>query len=150
MIRNNRASLSVHSDTYTVAQISHMLGIEPESAGDVGDLTPSGRAGRNMKPQYLTYQRTFWSLHEESPEAEGEDETGFSALRKLVERLLPVKDRLAELREGGETVIWWSGDSDCTQGGFVLEPDLLDALSVLGCHIYGTAFLSEDVERDAE
>lgn len=150
MIRNNRASLSVQSDTYTVAQISDMLGIEPESAGDVGDLTRSGLAGRSMKPQYLTYQRTFWSLHEQSPEADGEDETGFSALRTRVKRLLPVEDRLAELREGGETVIWWSGDSDSTQGGFVLEPDLLEALSVLGCPVHGTAFLSEAAERDAE
>ncbi|MDQ1178335.1 hypothetical protein [Microbacterium sp. SORGH_AS_0421] len=148
MIRNNRASLCVYSDTYTVAQISDMLGLEPESFGDIGDLTPSGRAGRNLKPQYLTYQRTLWSLHENSLGADAEDETGFSALRRLVERALPVADRLADLRNGGETIIWWSGDSDTMQGGFVLEVDLIEKLSVLGCPVYGTAFLGEGAEEN--
>ncbi|MFJ4224539.1 hypothetical protein [Microbacterium sp. NPDC089695] len=62
----------------------------------------------------------------------------------MVEILEPVAGALAELRQDGETINWWSGDSDSTQGGFVLEADLIARLAALGCHIYGTTYLSED------
>ncbi|MFB8189953.1 hypothetical protein ACFC14_11545 [Microbacterium sp. NPDC055988] len=78
-----------------------------------------------------------------------DDQTGFSALRALVVRLEPAAQALRELRQGGETVLWWSGDSDSTQGGFVLEADLIDSLAKLGCSVYGTAFLTEDEAQRA-
>jgi len=149
MIQGNRASLSIQSDTKTVAQISAMLGLEPTDWGDEGDLTPSGRAGRNFAPEFLTYQRTYWSLTESIDEPDADDQTGFSALRALVVRLEPAAQALAELRQGGETVLWWSGDSDSTQGGFVLEADLIGRLAKLGCAVYGTAFLTEDEAEGA-
>ncbi|MEV4735785.1 MULTISPECIES: DUF4279 domain-containing protein [unclassified Microbacterium] len=130
----------------TVREISALLGLEPTRSGDKGDLTPAGRAGRNLAPEYLRYPRAFWSLGAIDREPSAEDRTGFSALRELVEILAPVADALAVLREGGETIIWWSGDSDSTQGGFVLEADLITRLAALGCHVYGTAFLSEDAD----
>ncbi|MBT2494700.1 DUF4279 domain-containing protein [Microbacterium sp. ISL-59] len=148
MIRGNRASLSIHSDTKTVAEISAILGLEPTHWGDKGDLTPAGRAGRNYAPEHLTHQRTFWSLTENVDEPSVDDQTGFSALRALVARLEPNAQALMELRQGGETRLWWSGDSDSTQGGFVLEADLLRYLSKLGCDVFGTAFLTEDEDED--
>lgn len=142
MIRGNRASLVVHSDVYTVAQISEMLGREPDRAGDVGDLTPAGRAGRDLAPERLRYQRTFWTIDERDA-GEGADQTGFASLRRLVEDLVPRADALVRLRRGGETVLRCSGDSDSTQGGFVLESDLIAALNLIGCDVYGTAYLAE-------
>jgi hypothetical protein len=61
----------------------------------------------------------------------------------LVVRLEPNAPVFMELRRGGETTLWWSGDSDSTQGGFVLEADLISSLSKLGCDVFGTAFLAE-------
>lgn len=142
MIRGNRASLAVRSDAYTVAQISEMLGREPDQAGDIGDLTAAGRAGRDLAPERLRYQRTFWTIDEKDA-GEGEDRTGFASLRRLVEDLVPLADALARLRRGGETILWWSGDSDSAQGGFVLESDLIAALSRIGCDVYGTAHLED-------
>ena len=143
MIRGDRASFRVYSDTKTVHEISTMLGLEPTSAGDKGDLTPAGRAGRDLAPEHLRYQRTRWSLTVESEPRE-DDQTGLSSLRELVSRLQPRSHVLAELRQGGETTLWWSGDSDSTQGGFVLEADLIRSLAELGCDVFGTAYLTDD------
>lgn len=142
MIRGNRASLAVHSDVYTVAQISEMLGREPDRSGDIGDLTAAGRAGRDLSPERLRYQRAFWTIDERDA-GEGADQTGFASLRRLVEDLVPRADALARLRRGGETILWWSGDSDSTQGGFVLDSDLIAALDQIGCDVYGTAYLEK-------
>ena len=150
MIRGNRASLSVHSDTKKVAEISAILGLTPTDWGDKGDLTPAGRAGRNYAQELLTHQRTFWSFTESVDDPSADDQTGFSALRALAVRLEPNARALMELRQGGETRIWWSGDSDSTQGGFVLEADLIRHLSKLGCDVFGTAFLvANDEDEDA-
>ncbi|WP_334146790.1 DUF4279 domain-containing protein [Microbacterium sp.] len=149
MIQGNRASLSIHSDTKTVAEISAMLGLEPTDWGDEGEPTPAGRAGRNYAPELLTHQRTFWSLTKSVDEPSANDQTGFSALRALVVTLEPNAQALMVLRQGGETRIWWSGDSDSTQGGFVLEADLIHYLSKLGCDVYGTAYLAASTTEAA-
>lgn len=147
MIRGNRASFSVYSDTKTVSEISAMLGLEPSRSGDKGDLTPVGRAGRDLAPERLRYQQTYWSLTVANEPCD-EDETGFSSLRELTARLQPRSQVLAELRRGGETRLWWSGDSDSTQGGFVLEADLISHLAELGCDVFGTAYLTEAEDED--
>lgn len=86
------------------------------------------------------------SLTETIDEPSTEDQTGVSALRTLVVRLEPNAQALMELRQGGETTLWWSGDADSTQGGFVLEADLIRYLPTLGCDVFGTAFLAEEDE----
>jgi hypothetical protein len=149
MIRGNRASFSVYSDTKTVSEISVMLGLEPTRFGDKGDLTPAGRAGRDLAPERLRYQQTHWSLAVENEPSQG-DQTEFSSLRELMARLQPSPQALAELRQGGETRLWWSGDSDSTQGGFVLEADLISYLAKLGCDVFGTAYLTEDDHDDED
>lgn len=147
MIRRNRASLSIRSDAYSVAEITSMLGIEPDESGDVGTLTRAGRAGRDVAPARLRHQRTFWSITEKDDGDSRDDRTGFAALRRLVNRVAPNAQALADIRESGETVLWWSGDSDSVQGGFVLEADLIADVSRLGCDVYGTAYL-DDGEAD--
>lgn len=149
MIRGNRASFSVYSDTKTVGEISAMLGLEPSSSGEKGDLTPAGRAGRDLAPERLRYERADWSLTVVNKPSD-EDQTGFSSLRALMARLQPSSQVLAELRQGGETTLSWSGDSDSTQGGFVLEADLISYLAQLGCDVFGTAFLTDDDDEDED
>jgi hypothetical protein len=39
--------------------------------------------------------------------------------------------------------IWWSLDSDSTQGGFILPADLADSISALGVDIHATVYLDE-------
>lgn len=74
------------------------------------------------------------------------DQTGFGSVRALVSVFRGKAATLARLRPDCETIIWWSGDSDSTQGGFVLPADLIADLAAFGCDLYGTAFLDEDNE----
>lgn len=144
MIRSDRASLSIHSDDHSVADISALLAMEPDHAGDIGDLTRAGRAGRVVAPEAFRYQSTFWSITEHDDGGASDDETGTVALRRLVRRLIPHAAALTAIRESGQTLIWWSGDSDSAQGGFVWDAELLHGLSVLGCDLYGTAYLDDE------
>ncbi|PTT16127.1 hypothetical protein DBR36_13520 [Microbacterium sp. HMWF026] len=148
MIRGNRATFTVRSPTRTVSAISSMLGIEPTNSGDIGELTPAGRSGRDVAPQSRRYAEKYWSLStvEHSPGAS--EETGFSALRALLAVLRPHSQQVSELREDGETRIWWSGDSDSEQGGFVLQIDMIESLAELGCDVYGTAYLDDGEGAD--
>jgi hypothetical protein len=139
VIRANRASLSIHNDVLNVAEITAQLRSEPTDAGDIGEVTRAGRAGRDLRPELRTRHRTFWSITE-TDDGENDDRTGAAALRILVDRLKPHADALAKMRQNGETVIWWSGGSDSAQGGFVLDADLIAGLAVLGCAVYGTAY----------
>ncbi|GAB3155943.1 hypothetical protein GCM10027058_29200 [Microbacterium neimengense] len=146
MIRSNRATLSIYSDVLSVADVTATLGFEPDNSGDMGALTRAGRAGRDVAPERLRYQRTFWSVTEKD-DGDSDDATGFAALRRLVQRVGSIHGALAAIRESGETVLWWSGDSDSSQGGFLLEADLVSDLSRLGCDVYGTAYLADDEEE---
>jgi hypothetical protein len=126
MIVSSRATLGVYSDTVTAAEVTAVLGIEPTRFSE--------RAG-STKP------RSHWTL--EVPSVDPDDDGGFEAVALLVELLRDRADALAALRPACETIIWWSGDSDGTQGGFVIPASLLADLAVLGCDLYGTAFLAE-------
>lgn len=148
MIRSNRARFTVHSDVRTVAEITGLLGMEPTEAADVGDPKRAGRAARALKPQYLTHQRTFWSFDADQVSDDSEDETGFSALAALVAVLVPRADALAGLRADSETTLWWSGDSDSSQGGFVLTSELIEQLAILGCEVYGTTYFDDETADD--
>ncbi|KJL32949.1 hypothetical protein [Microbacterium azadirachtae] len=145
MITSDIASLVVRSETRDVAEITSLLGFAPTGFGDRGDPTPSGIAGRKLKPEYLVYQETYWAYRCEIEPAD--DSTGFASLASLVALLLPRANALAILREDGETRIWWGGLSDSTQGGFVMTAALQHDLALLGCDLFGTTYLNED---DAE
>jgi hypothetical protein len=145
VIQGNRASLVVHSDVRTVSEISALLGFEPDRWGESGEVVMH-RRGRPDVSRRRPYPHSFWASETITREPASEDQTGFAALRELVDLLEPCADALAELRQDGETIIWWSGDSDSTQGGFVLEADLLRRAAILGCDVYGTTYLSEDAD----
>jgi hypothetical protein len=143
MIESDRATLAIYSDSRTVAEITASLLLEPTEAADIGDPTRAGLAGRAYKPQYLSYQRTTWIL-EVNPDWLGSNgESGVAALRQLVEVLFPLAASLEALRDDCETVIWWSGDSNNSQGTFVLPASLIKDLAAIGCEVRGTVYLDD-------
>lgn len=144
MIEFDRATLAIYSDSRTVADITASLLLDPTEAADIGDPTRAGLAGRPYKPRYLSYQRTTWTLYVNSDRTTSQGDSGVAALRRLVEVLLPLAASLESLREDCETVIWWSGDSDNSQGTFVLPVSLIKDLAAIGCEVRGTVFLDDD------
>lgn len=127
MIGFNRASLAIHSERLSRDEITQRLGIESSPM--------RSRASTGL---------AVWTLDmSDDPRGSG-DETGTGALRRLVDVLTPNRDALAALREQCELRIWWSGDSDSSQGGFVLPADLLTSLGLLNIDVFGTAFLDDE------
>ena len=144
MIVENRSTLSIYSKTRTVAQITAALGIEPHDSADIGDPTRAARAGRTLSAEYMSHQRTQWSFDSDRILVDAEDDQGVGSLRDLVETLREKAHMLRSLRSECETIIWWSGTSDNSQGTFVIPPDLLADLARLGCELRGTTLLAGD------
>jgi hypothetical protein len=88
--------------------------------------------------------RAHWSYEADGSAADESDETGFRTLQVLVDVLSSRTQELAALRATCETIIWWSGDSDSSQGGFVLPVEMMEDLAALGCDLYGTTYLDDD------
>jgi hypothetical protein len=141
VIRENRASFTIRSERRSVAEITAALELEPSEAADIGEPIVARAGSRRPRPNRHP-QTTFWCLDAPDDEGDTDDRTGTGVLRALVDTLLPRKTALAGLRADCTTTIWWSGDSDSTQGGFVLTWELMRDLGVLGCDVYGTAFLT--------
>ncbi|MCI0156056.1 DUF4279 domain-containing protein [Leifsonia shinshuensis] len=144
MIVANRSSLSIYSETRTVAEITAALGIEPHNGADVGQPTRAALAGRALSAEYMSHQRTHWSFDSDRSLVDDEDDPGVGSLRALIEAFRGKADALRSLRPECDTVIWWSADSDNSQGTFVIPPDLLAELALLGCELRGTTFLDDD------
>ncbi|KQR90578.1 hypothetical protein ASF93_01900 [Microbacterium sp. Leaf347] len=141
--------MSIYSDVRTAAEITSVLGLEPHDSHDIGEPTKAALRGMDLKPGAMSYQQAHWSLSADDALVDPEDETGFASLRVLVDSFRDRAEALAALRADCETIIWWSGDSDSSQGGFVIPADLLADLARLGCDLYGTAFLDDDDDDDA-
>lgn len=135
MIVSSRATLSMYSDTLTVTDITERVGLEPHDSHEKGErrVVASGK-GR-------PYERAYWSYGVDTTNNTPEDETGTRALRLLLDVLEPAIDRIASLRSDCDLIVWWSGDSDSTQGGFVLPAELLTDLVRLKADLYGTTYL---------
>ncbi|CAN5334175.1 hypothetical protein BH09ACT1_BH09ACT1_12810 [soil metagenome] len=150
MIIDSRSSLSVYSELRTAAQITAVLGLEPNDSAEKGEPTRAALAGQKLKPQYMTNERAHWSFDADENAADPNDETGFASLRVLIGAIRDSASALASLRPDCETIIWWSGYSDSVQGGFVMPADLIADLALLGCDLYGTAYIGEDDDDDDE
>jgi len=150
MIVSSRSSISIYSDSRTAVEMTKALEVQPHRSDEMGEPTRSALAGRVLKPEYMTHQRAHWSFDADESLIDPKDETGFGSLRVLVNVFRPRAAALASLREDCETIIWWSGDSDSSQGGFVIPADLLVDLAILGCDLYGTAYLDDDEGKDED
>ncbi|KRC58668.1 hypothetical protein ASE14_19195 [Agromyces sp. Root81] len=134
MIRWNRASLAIHSTRLNRDEITRRLGIEPS-------------AERQRRSSAL---RAVWTLDLTDDPRESGDHTGMGSLRRLVDVLAPNREALHHLRDDCELRIWWSGDSDSTQGGFVMPADLLVSLGQLDIDVFGTAFLEDEITANGD
>ena len=143
MIIFDRSTLAVYSQKLTVAEISAALGMEPHGSADIGDPTRAALAGRVLGAEYMTHMRAHWSYGVDGSETDARDHEGVAALHGLVDVFREKADALESLRSDCETVIWWSGSSDSSQGTFVIPSGLLADLAVLGCELRGTAYLAE-------
>lgn len=147
MIIHDRATLAVSSDETTAASMTEVLRLKPTSSHEKGDSTPAARAGRVVSGDRLVESSALWAYDADESAADISDETGFRTLRVLIDALSSRVDELALLRATCDTTIWWSGDSNSTQGGFVLPVDMIRQLSLLGCDVYGTTFLDDQEQR---
>jgi hypothetical protein len=144
MIINSRSSLSIYSEIRTAKEMTVVLGLTPDISEEMGEPTRAALAGRTLKPQYMTNQRAHWSFDADEDTADPNDQTRFASLRVLIDAIRDSAQALESLRPDCETVIWWSGYSDSVQGGFVMPADLIADLALLGCDLYGTAYIGED------
>uniref|UniRef100_UPI00405358AB DUF4279 domain-containing protein n=1 Tax=Microbacterium sp. LWH7-1.2 TaxID=3135257 RepID=UPI00405358AB len=118
------------------AAISETLALSPTRVEHKGTVGRSGRIRANH----------VWSLDVDSLDNTGDDQTGTRALRALLMRSGPAFGRVTDLPKDCDARIWWSMDSDSTQGGFVLPVDLAGRISALGVDLYATVYLDEDDE----
>lgn len=137
MIRSGRASLVVLSTETEPATISEILTITPSKVAPKGAVLRSGRVREHH----------VWSLVVESLDNTGEDQTGTRALRELLRRASGAFGRVGKLPSDCDTRVWWSADSDSSQGGFVLPLDLVGQISALGVDVYATIYFDEEFQN---
>ncbi|GAA1661608.1 DUF4279 domain-containing protein [Microbacterium lacus] len=139
MIRSGRASLVVLSTDTEPATISEILSLEPSEIGHRGAVLRSGRVRAHH----------VWSLEVERLDNTEDDQTGTRALRELLLRASGAFGRVGNLPIDCDARVWWSVDSDSSQGGFVLPVDLVTQISALGVDVCGTVYLDEVVQDQA-
>jgi hypothetical protein len=125
VIIQSRATLSVYSELLSVAEITRLLDTEPHESVERGAST-----------------RAKWSYRANPASIDRSDGSGFAAVQVIADAFRDHAMALRDLRESCEIILWWSGDSDSSQGGFVIPSALLVDLADMGCDLYGTAFLS--------
>ena len=92
-------------------------------------------------------EQHVWSLDVESLDNTDDDHTGTRALRELLLRASGAFGRVGNLPNDCETRVWWSADSDSSQGGFVLPIDLVKQISALGVDVHATVYLDDETEN---
>lgn len=138
MIQSGLATLTVLSITTTPETISSILGIESTRVVLKDTVLRSGWV-----------QKTHvWSIDSGRMDNTPDDRTGTGALRWLLERCRPAAECVALLPDDCQTRIWWSADSDSTQGGFVLPVELAAEVAALGVDVYTTIHLEDPCEDD--
>ena len=140
-VKRNQAVLVIASENHPSAFVSELLGREPTDAHEIGDPRGIPAAQRHPESKAPThYARSAWTLMFNVSE-DADDPDGTASLRMLIDAIGGKAELLAQLRPRYETIIRWSGFSDSTQGGFVIDAGLFPALAALGCDLYGTVYL---------
>jgi len=139
MIQSGRASLTVVSNETDPARISEILGLLPTSIEGRGSVRRSGR----------TLDHNVWTLDIGRSANTDKDEAGTGALHSLLSVARPAAGNFPLLPADCDAKIWWSADSDSSQGGFVISADLATNIAALGIDVYATVYL-EEASNDAE
>lgn len=134
---SSRATLVIHSETMSLAQITELLGFDPTDSRDQGES------------RYFPADEVMWSLDAGVGEWFDEPVDGFDSVRALLHTLAGREEVFADLRARGcQTRITWSSESDSGQGGFFLPAELTQALGAFGLPLMGTVFLDEEGYAD--
>ena len=133
MIQSGRASLTVVSTETDPALISEILGFVPTRMKLRGSVTRSGRQ----------LDHNVWTMDVERRFNTKADETGTRALSDLVTAARSGIGRFPLLPTDCSARIWWSADSDSTQGGFVIPVELAAGIAELGVDVYATVHLED-------
>lgn len=136
MIQSGRASLTVVSTETHPALISEILGLVPTRMRLRGSV---GRSGRPL-------DQNVWTMDVERRFNTEADKTGTRALSDLVTAARSGIGRFPLLPTDCSARIWWSADSDSTQGGFVIPVELAAGIAELGVDVYATVYLDEVAE----
>ncbi|WP_213815777.1 hypothetical protein [Glaciihabitans sp. dw_435] len=146
MVITSRASLVVfgQDDSHTAARVTELMGLIPHDGGELGEfkrpprIQPDGTVARRF-----VYKQATWIL--DAPEdVDHDDESGFASVRRLLDLVRPAKHAFAQLvAENYDVRLLWSGDSDSSQGGFVIPADLIADLARMKCDLFGTVYISE-------
>ena len=154
-VGNNTATLIVYSPTQPAAAVTEALGVEPTSIREKGSRMATGSRIATGSPSPAAasgsgstrFRESLWQysvvVQVDSWE---QDPAGTASLRQLLEVFVGKGPQFASLRPQYETHISWSGRSGSTQGGFVIEPELLTALAELGCRFFGDVYLTAEPE----
>ncbi|GAA1940969.1 hypothetical protein [Agromyces allii] len=133
MIQSGRASLTVVSRETEPTLISEILGLEPTSMKLRGSASRSGRL----------LDHNVWTMDIDHSRNTEDDQTGTRALRELVAAARPGVGQFQLPSTDCSARIWWSADSDSTQGGFVLPVELAAGIAELGVDVYATVYLDD-------
>ncbi|HEX6954628.1 MAG TPA: DUF4279 domain-containing protein [Agromyces sp.] len=133
MIQSGRASLTVVSTDTDPALISEILNLMPSRVKLRGSVSGPGRQ----------LDHHVWTLDVERSFNAEDDETGTRALSELVAAARVGIGRFPLLPSDCSARIFWSADSDSTQGGFVIPAELAADIAALGVDIHATVYLDE-------
>lgn len=133
MIQSGRASLTVISTETDPALVSEIVELAPTSIKRRGSVSRSGRL----------LDHHVWTIDVEQSINAEDDRSGTRALKELVAAARPGIGRFPLLPPDCSARIWWSADSDSTQGGFVIPVELAAGIAELGVDVYATVYLDD-------
>ena len=146
-VTNVMASLVINGTLpgSTAAEATRVLGIEPTSSFEIGDLHTNPRYAALGKVR--THSK--WDFEEEETSATETDLHGMRSLDQLAERFESKAAILADLSKRYEIRIWMRGSSDSSQGGFYISTETMRRLGLLSASFSPSIWLSEEADERA-
>lgn len=140
------ATLAIYSDHLSAAAVTTALGVEPTSIHEIGDTRRRSRSRRAGSHSPTQYTHSLWehTVRADPGLSTVPDAAGSTSIRLLVEVFREKQAQLDRLRDDYELRLWWSAISSSTQAPFVFDAELIRGLAVIGCDLYGTAYLEAD------
>jgi hypothetical protein len=136
MIQSGRATFVVTSTETEPELVSKILGLTPTTVERAGTPRESGR----------TRTQNQWVIDGSRVENSETDQTGTGALAQLISRLRAAAGKVEALPADCDVKIWWSADSDSSQGGFVIPMELSKGMAELGVDLYATVYLDPETD----
>lgn len=137
--RFSRATLRVFSDTHPASAVSGILRLTPTEMHEKGDPRVR-RDGRTREP----YPMSMWHLDADISLNDPDDESGYAAVRVLLDAIGDRATEFAALSPHYRPSILWTGDTGKGRDGFSIPPDVMAGIGRLGCRFDGTVLNFDD------